>query len=104
LNWRVPLSDLILSTEDKTAVMNVLNSGWLTMGDVTQHFEEAFAEMVGVKHAIAVSNATVGLHLAILALQIGHGDEVILPSLSFCCHCECSALHRGHARVCGCKK
>ena len=83
MNWRVPLSDLILSTEDKTAVMNVLNSGWLTMGDVTQHFEEAFAEMVGVKHAIAVSNATVGLHLAILALQIGHGDEVILPSLSF---------------------
>ena len=83
MSWRVPLSDLILSKEDKTAVLDVLDSGWLTMGDVTQRFEEAFAEMVGVRHAIAVSNATVGLHLALLALQIRPGDEVILPSLSF---------------------
>ncbi len=65
------------------AVQSVLQSGWLTMGSVTQGFETAFAQYTGAKHALAVSNCTDGLHMACLALGLQPGDEVILPSLTF---------------------
>lgn len=81
--WRVPLADLDYGPEEEAAVLNVLRSKWLTMGAITQQFEAQFAQMLGVKHAIAVSNATEALHLSCLALGIGPGDEVITPSLSF---------------------
>jgi len=83
MDWRVPLADLDFGKAERKAVLEVLRSRWLSMGKVTEEFERAFAEMVGVKHAIAVSNATVALHLSVLALGIGEGDEVILPSLTF---------------------
>ena len=81
--WKVPLSDLDFGPEENAAVMEVLNSRWLTMGAVTQEFERKFADHIGARHALAVSNGTVALHLACLALGIGPGDEVIVPSLSF---------------------
>jgi dTDP-4-amino-4,6-dideoxygalactose transaminase len=83
LNWIVPLSDIEFGQEEKNAVRAVLDSGWLTMGAVTQKFEEEFAAYTGAKHAFAVSNATVALHMACLALEISPGDEVIVPSLTF---------------------
>jgi len=83
MDWRVPLADLDYGQEEEAAVLRVLRSKWLTMGAITQEFEAQFSKMVGVKHAIAVSNATEALHLACLALGIGQGDEVITPSLSF---------------------
>ncbi len=83
MEWRVPLADLDIDQEEKRAVMEVLDSRWLTMGAITQSFEEQFAEAVGARYALAVSNATVALHLACLALGIGQGDEVIVPSLTF---------------------
>ena len=83
MEWRVPLADLDYGEDEETAVLNVLRSKWLTMGAVTQEFEERFARSVGSKHVFAVSNATEALHLACLALGIGLGDEVITPSLSF---------------------
>lgn len=83
MSWRVPLSDLDYGEEERQAVLQVLESRWLTMGAVTQRFESEFAALVGCKHALAVSNATVALHLACLALGIGPGDEVIVPSLTF---------------------
>jgi dTDP-4-amino-4,6-dideoxygalactose transaminase len=83
MDWRVPLADLDYGQEEETAVLDVLRSKWLTMGAVTQAFEAEFARVHGVKHAIAVSNATEALHLACLALGLGPGDEVITPSLSF---------------------
>ena len=83
VNWRVPLSDLDYGLEEEQAVLDVLRSRWLTMGAVTEQFERHFADAIGVKHAIAVSNATVALHLACLSLDIGPGDEVIVPSLTF---------------------
>src|SRR3954465_5922854 len=63
----VPLFDLRLDPEDIEAVMEVLRSGWLTMGPRTAEFEETFAEHLGVRHAIAVSSCTAALHLAYLA-------------------------------------
>ena len=83
VEWRVTLADLNYGSEEEAAVQRVMESRWLSMGNVTKKFEEEFAEFLGVKHAIAVSNATVGLHLACLVLGIGPGDEVIVPSLTF---------------------
>jgi dTDP-4-amino-4,6-dideoxygalactose transaminase len=83
LNWRVPLADLDYDETEERAVLEVLRRRWLTMGEVTQRFEEEFAAFTGVKHALAVSNATAALHLACLALGIGSGNEVIVPALTF---------------------
>ena len=79
----VPLYDLQLEPEDIRAVMEVLESGWLTLGPRTHAFEAAFASHLGVSHAVAVSSCTAALHLAYLAAGVGPGDEVIVPSLTF---------------------
>lgn len=92
--WRVPLTDLDLDEAETEAVLEVLNSRWLSMGAVTQEFERQFAAMIGAQYAFAVSNATQALHLACLALGIGAGDEVIAPSLSFVATANC-ALYTG---------
>jgi len=81
--WRIPLFDLDYGEEEESAVLAVLRSKWLTMGEVTQRFEEAFAQEIGVRHAVAVANGTVALHLACLGAGIGPGDEVIVPALTF---------------------
>lgn len=83
MDWRVPLADLDFNEEEEQAVLQVLRKRWLTMGEVTQQFEQEFSHLVGAKYAFAVSNATVALHMACLALGIGSGDEVIAPSLTF---------------------
>lgn len=83
MTWRIPLSDVDFDDAELQAVTAVLKSKWLTMGAETQRFEQAFASFIGVKHAFAVSNATVALHLANAALGINAGDEVIVPSLTF---------------------
>ncbi len=81
--WRIPLSDVSFGPEEMQAVQEVLQSGWLTMGNVTQDFETAFAQYTGAKHALAVTNCTAGLHMACLAVGLQPGDEVILPALTF---------------------
>jgi len=83
MNWKIPLSDLDYGPEEEQAVLAVLRSKWLTMGEVTQQFEREFAAFTGSKYAFAVSNATVALHLAYSALGLVPGDEVITPSLTF---------------------
>ena len=83
MEWRVPLTDLDYGEAEIAAVTEVIKSRWLTMGEITQEFEMEFGAMCGAKHAVALSNATEALHLACLALEIGPGDEVIVPSLSF---------------------
>ncbi len=83
MEWCVALADVKLGIEEEKAVLEVLRSGWLTMGPVTQAFEQELAAFVGAKHAFAVNNATAGLHLACLAVGVGEGDEVIVPSLTF---------------------
>ena len=68
---------------EEAAVLAVLLKPTVAMGEVTQEFEKEFAGFVGARQALAVTNATVALHLACLALGIGPGDEVIVPSLTF---------------------
>ncbi len=81
--WKIPLADVQFGFDEITAVTNVLNSGWLSQGPTVERFEAAFAQYIGVKHAIAVANCTAALHLAGLALGLGPGDEVLCPSLTF---------------------
>lgn len=83
MEWKVPLADLDYGIEEEQAVLSVLRSKWLTMGAITEQFEEKFRSLTHSNYAIAVSNATAALHMACLALGIGPGDEVIVPSLSF---------------------
>ena len=79
----VPLFDIRLGDSEVAAVERTLRSGWLTMGPQTQGFEAAFAEHLGVRHAVALSSCTAALHLAYLAAGVGPGDEVIVPAVTF---------------------
>lgn len=81
--WNVPLSDIDFDAAELQAVTDVLRSGWLSMGEVTARFEQRFAELLGLPQSIAVANGTAALHLACLALDLGPGDEVIVPALTF---------------------
>ena len=79
----LPFHKPSIGEEEIAAVVDTLRSGWLTMGPKTRAFEEAFAERIGVPHAVAVSSATAGLHLGLDALGIGQGDEVLVPTVTF---------------------
>jgi dTDP-4-amino-4,6-dideoxygalactose transaminase len=79
----VPLFDLELDEDEVAAVADTLRSGWLTMGPRTAEFEAAFAGLLGCEHAVALSSATAGLHLAYLAAGVSPGDEVIVPAFTF---------------------
>lgn len=72
-----------ITDEDRKAVLEALESRWLTGGPKAKDFEEMFADYIGVKHAIAVSSCTAALHLAMRVLNIKTGDEVIVPDLTF---------------------
>jgi dTDP-4-amino-4,6-dideoxygalactose transaminase len=82
-DWRVPLTDIAVPEQDVQAVLECLDSGWLTMGPRIAAFEEALAEFVGTEHAVTVSSGTAALHLACLAAGLGPGDEVIVPAFTF---------------------
>ncbi|HVH74587.1 MAG TPA: DegT/DnrJ/EryC1/StrS aminotransferase family protein [Stellaceae bacterium] len=72
-----------LGADEKEALREVIDSGWITMGERVRAFERAFAAQHRAEDAVAVSSCTAGLHLAMEALGIGPGDEVLVPSLTF---------------------
>lgn len=79
----IPFSRPVLGNAEEQAVLEVMRSGWLTTGKVTQAFEAEFAAYVGVPHALAVNSATAGLHLALEALGVGPGDLCAVPDYTF---------------------
>jgi UDP-4-amino-4,6-dideoxy-N-acetyl-beta-L-altrosamine transaminase len=79
----IPYARPDLDDEDIEAVVEVLKTDWLTQGPAQQKFESAMAAYCGVKHAVTVSNATAGLHLAYLALGVGPGREVWTSPITF---------------------
>lgn len=83
LQGAIPLARPDVGELELAAVAEVLASGRLTMGPRVQAFEEALAHAVGTAHAVAVSSGTAALHLALLALGIGPGDEVVVPAYTF---------------------
>lgn len=81
---RLPVAEPLLGDRELLYVTECVLSGWISSaGPFVTRFEKAFAEFCGTRHAIAVGNGTQALHLAMLALDIGPGDEVIVPSLTF---------------------
>ena len=79
----IPISVPYITEEDVEAVTNVLRSGYIAYGPKAREFEELFASYIGVQYGAAVSNGTVGLYIALKALGVGEGDEVITPAFSF---------------------
>lgn len=80
----IPVSRPALIGREKEYVMDCIESSWISSnGKYIELFETKFAEYIVVKHAIACCNGTAALHLALLALGIGHGDEVIVPALTY---------------------
>jgi dTDP-4-amino-4,6-dideoxygalactose transaminase len=79
----IPVAKPILDEREVEAVRRVILSGWVTQGPEVAAFEREFAELVGAPHACAVSNCTTALHLALRAVDIGPGDEVLTVSHSF---------------------
>ena len=83
MNEFLPFSRPAMGPEELAAVSEVLQSGWITTGPKNQALEQAFCTLTGNQHAIAVSSATAGMHVALMALGIQAGDEVITPSLTW---------------------
>jgi perosamine synthetase len=79
----IPISLPVTGEEEWQATREPLMNGWLTSGPKVREFEELFARRHQVKHALAVTSATTALHLALVALQVGPGDEVIVPAFTW---------------------
>ncbi len=80
----IPVSEPNISDKELQYITDAVKSSWISSnGKYLDAFEKKFAEYIGVKYAVAVSNGTVALHLALLALGIGPGDEVIVPNLTY---------------------
>lgn len=80
----IPVSEPNLSGNEEAYAIDAVRSTWISSsGKYLNQFEEMFRSYVGTKHALAVSNGTVALHLALLALEIGPGDEVIVPNFTY---------------------
>jgi perosamine synthetase len=79
----IPYGKQSIDEDDIKAVVQVLQSDWLTTGPKVEEFEDAFAHFVGAKYAIAMSSGTAALHGATHAIEIGTQDEVLLPPMTF---------------------
>jgi perosamine synthetase len=79
----IPISRLSVGSAEAAAASEVIQSGWVAQGQRTEEFERLVADYVGSRHAVAVSSATTGIHLALVAAGVKAGDEVICPSYSF---------------------
>lgn len=79
----IPIAKPYLTEEEAQAAYDTILSGWITQGPKVQEFEEKFAAYTGANYAVAVSNCTTALHLAMIVAGIGPGDEVICPSMSY---------------------
>jgi perosamine synthetase len=79
----LPFAAPFIGEEEIAEVMDTLRSGWLTSGPKVKRFEEEFAARVGAKHAVAVNSCTAALHLALEAVGVGEGDEVLTTPMTF---------------------
>jgi perosamine synthetase len=92
---RLPYGHQVIDADDTAAVLRVLASDWLTTGPEIELFEQALAGVAGVPETIAVSSGTAALHAAAAALDIGPGDEVIVPVMTFAASANCVRYQGG---------
>jgi perosamine synthetase len=98
-NLMIPYGRQSIDEDDIQAVVDVLRSDWLTTGPMVEKFEQAVAQFVGAKYAVAVSSGTAALHCAMYAAEIGAGDEVIVPPMTFVATAN-AVLFQGGTPVC----
>jgi perosamine synthetase len=85
MKYKYPVYRPILSGNEKKYVNECLDSTWISSkGKFIEEFENKFSDYLGIKYSASVSNGTVAIHVALLALGIGPGDEVIVPSFTYC--------------------
>jgi len=80
---KIPISRPYFGIEEELAVVEPLRTGWVVQGPKVAEFEKSFASYTGATHALATTSATTALHLALIALGVGPGDEVILPAFTW---------------------
>src|SRR5215475_10584572 len=84
----IPFHIPVIDEDEIQSVVETLKSGWLTTGPKVKRFEEDFAQYIGCKHAVAVNSGTAALHIALDAIGINEGDEVIVPAMTFAATAE----------------
>ncbi|MDD1676655.1 MAG: DegT/DnrJ/EryC1/StrS family aminotransferase [Methanomicrobiales archaeon] len=89
---RIPIAQPMVGEEEITAVSSVLRSGMLAQGKKVEELEHRFAAYCGTDHAVAVNSGTAALHAALLAMGVGPGDEVIVPSFTFFATASCVSM------------
>jgi len=94
MSERIPLAKPVIGEAEEQAVLDVLRSGQLSLGPQVPAFEHAFAERVGAEHASAVSSGTAGLQLALRAVGVSDGDEVVTSPLSFVASANVCVMER----------
>lgn len=89
MNHLIPLSKPYLTKEDEQAVADAVHSGWILQGPKVEAFEQTLKKYLHVPYAVACSNCTSGLHMALKIMGVGYGDEVIVPSYSYIATTNC---------------
>ncbi len=79
----IPITRPFFDEQEREMILKPLESGWITQGPYVAEFERLFKEFTNGRYAVAVSNCTAALHLSLIALGVGYGDKVILPSFTF---------------------
>ena len=84
----IPITVPLLGSEEEQAAVAAIRSGWVTQGPKVVEFERTVADYCGAQHAVATANCTAALHLALAVAEVGAGDEVVCPSMSFIATCN----------------
>jgi len=100
MNSAIPYGKQNITQEDLDVVLETLQSDYLTQGPKIAEFEENFAQYVGSKYAVAVSNGTAALHLCALSLDVNPGDKVITTPITFAASANCIRYCGGRGSVC----
>jgi dTDP-4-amino-4,6-dideoxygalactose transaminase len=95
---KIPVTKPYIGEDEKKLISEVIDSGWISQGVKVAEFEKQFADYVGAQYAVATTSCTTALHAALSVSGIGHGDEVIVPSLSFIATAN-AVVHCGAAPV-----
>ena len=89
MSYQIPLFNLNFDEREAQAAYDTIRSGWISTGPKCAELEKTFAQMIGAKYAVSVTNCTDALHLCCILCGFGHGDEVICPSLTFAASANC---------------